>query len=291
LTRDVVIITGANRGIGRSVALALARSGASIVMACRDVRGALETAGMIKAESGNDHIEVQRLDLASFDSTRNFANGIKDRDLKVSTLINNAGVLCDAFRETADGYEMTMQVNYFGQFLLTLSLLPSLRDGGQIINTSSIMYRLGRADDGIFHRKPETYNRFRAYADSKLASLLFSLELAERVSAHGISVNSYDPGIVNTNIITMHNPVIDALSDVLFRPFIRTTQTGAGTCIYLALENDTLHYTGEYFVRGKARALAPKYLNNAYKRRLWEETETIVGTALSGAFDSGYDAL
>ncbi|MBU0927650.1 MAG: SDR family oxidoreductase [Spirochaetes bacterium] len=289
------IVTGANRGIGESVARALAATGATVVMACRDPGRSEKTAASIREESGNGDVGVMELDLASFRSIRAFAADFGLRGARISALIHNAGVLCDRYEETEDGFERTIQVNYLGQFLLSSLLLPAMIDGAsRILFTSSIMYAFGRADERIFRRGAASYNRFKAYADSKLASLLFSLELAERLSPRGISACSVDPGIVDTDILKMHNR-IDPLTDLFFRPFIRTKEQGAQPIALLAMDGAARGAfagaargasdaagrgaDGEYFVRCRERALCRRVRRHRFRKELWERTERLLGLA------------
>jgi retinol dehydrogenase 12 len=278
LIREAIIITGANRGIGREIALALAKEGRHVILACRDSERAEDAVRSIREASGNQEVEASRLDLASFESVEAFVRDIAAKGIEIGTLINNAGVLCDSFLRTEDGFERTIQINYLSMFLLTLRLLPFMPRGrGQIINTSSVMYRLGNVDRDIFGGREKTYNRFRVYADSKLASLLFCLELAERLSPEGISVNSADPGIVNTNIITMHNRVVDPLANFFFRPLIKSPKEGAQASIRLALLGEGKRVTGRYFIGEKERRLSTRYIMHPARRTLWERTERALG--------------
>ena len=137
------------------------------------------------------------------------------------------------FGLTADGFEQTVGVNCVGTAALTLALLPLMHPGSRIVNTLSCTYRIGRVDDRLLEPDPERYARFRAYGTSKLALLLFSLELRERVARQGIGVFAADPGIVDTNMITMHR-WFDPIADLLFRPLIKTPEQGAETALQLA---------------------------------------------------------
>jgi NAD(P)-dependent dehydrogenase (short-subunit alcohol dehydrogenase family) len=275
--KQTIVITGANRGIGRAAAEELAKDGHRVIMACRNTADASETAGRIRAKTGNDRIDVLTLDLASFASVRAFAAELAARGVVIDTLINNAGVLCDRYRQTSDGFETTLQVNYLSQFLLTISLLPHIADGrGNIVNLSSLVYRIGRVDERLFNGRRRRFDRFQAYADSKLAFLLFTLELADRLTARGIAVNSADPGIVDTNIITMHS-FIDPLTDLLFRPFIRDERQGAEAAIRLASANGIGRDTGRYFVRRGEIRLAKRIRNHPFRKELWERTTRMVG--------------
>jgi retinol dehydrogenase 12 len=279
LTQPSIIITGANRGVGKSITKALAKQGHHIIMACRNLRLSIESKNQIETESGNHNIELFELDLASFESIHSFVNNLRNRKIEIATLINNAGILSNSFMKTIDGYEQTIQVNYIGQFLLTVLLLPMIRkNGGRIINTSSLLYRFGSVDENIFSINEKTYHGFRAYADSKLALLLFSLELAERTGQEGISVNSVDPGVVNTNMLTM-NKWFDPLTNILFRPFVKSADKGAETSIYLASSPMVEKETGKYYCGKNERNLLRRVIYHPYKKELWKQTEKILEAA------------
>jgi NAD(P)-dependent dehydrogenase (short-subunit alcohol dehydrogenase family) len=276
MDRDSVIVTGSNRGIGQQIALRLACAGKSVIMACRNAERAEEAARRVRDASRNGDVEPMRLDLASFESIRTFAEDVARRGIGISALINNAGVLCNGFQRTIDGFETTLQVNYLGQFLLTRLLVPRIAKGsGRIINTSSVIYRLGRIREDLFTGDEAGYGKFRAYADSKLASLLFSLELADRLRSVGISVHSVDPGIVDTNILSMDDIVVDSLARVFFRPFIRNAESGAEASVSLALlEGGSAE---PYYTKGKARRLKKSIIDHPQRQALWDRTEAIVG--------------
>jgi retinol dehydrogenase 12 len=226
----------------------------------------------IMDESKNGEMELLELDLASVKSIQSFVNTIENRKIEITILINNAGILSNLYQETVDGFELTIGVNYIGQYLLTRLLLPNISRGiGRIINTSSIMYRLGKVDTGFFQNREKKYRRFHSYANSKLALLLFSQELAERVRQDGITVNSVDPGIVNTNMLTM-DKWFDPLTDKIFRPVIKTEERGAKTSVYLAMDQRMENVTGRYFVNLQERNIPWWVKYHQFRKKLWEET-------------------
>jgi NAD(P)-dependent dehydrogenase (short-subunit alcohol dehydrogenase family) len=276
LTQKAIVITGANRGIGRGITRKLAKTNSSIIMACRDMGKSIDTFNQIKEESQNKNIELLELDLASFKSINNFVKTLEKKEIEISTLINNAGILCNTYEKTIDGFELTIGVNYVGQYLLTRLLLPMISKGsGRIINTSSIMYRFGRVDTDFFQSKKTKYHGFQAYADSKLALLLFTLELSEQFEHDAITVNSADPGIVDTNMLTMHK-WFDPLTDVFFRPFIKTEDQGAKTSISLAADSRLRNVTGKYFVNNREREIPKWVVQHPYRKALWQETESVL---------------
>jgi NAD(P)-dependent dehydrogenase (short-subunit alcohol dehydrogenase family) len=187
-----VIITGANSGIGRSAATALARVGASVTLAVRDVAKGESAAS---AMAGDVH--VRRLDLANLRSVRSFAEDTSD---PVDILIANAGVMALPMQRTVDGFEMQVGTNHLGHFALTNLLLPRIRE--RIVVVSSEVHRQGRIDLDDLNWERRTYRRWAAYAQSKLANLLFVHELERRLRESGSPVRALavHPGYAATNL-------------------------------------------------------------------------------------------
>ena len=180
------------------------------------------------------------------------------------------GKAAGTFGLTADGFEQTVGVNCVGTAALTLALLPLMHPGSRIVNTLSCTYRIGRVDDRLLEPDPERYARFRAYGTSKLALLLFSLELRERVARQGIGVFAADPGIVDTNMITMHR-WFDPIADLLFRPLIKTPEQGAETALQLACGKLPVSGNGLYWRNGKARRISDSVVNHPCRKHLWKQ--------------------
>lgn len=271
----LVIVTGANGGMGLAITRAMARMGGSVIMACRNVERAAGIRDEVVRETGNGRVELHALDLASIASIRAFVKGLNGRE--VSVLINNAGTMCRDFTTTVDGLETTVGVNYVGTWLLTNLLLPSmgLREKSRIINTSSLTSKMGRVDDKFFKLDPEHYRRFKAYPNSKLALLMFTIELARRLEGRRVTVNVVDPGVVNTGMITMHR-WYDPLADLFFRPFIKSPERGAATAILLATSERYAGVTGGFF-KGKRQVEYPKIaLDGEACRNLWLQTERLL---------------
>jgi len=272
---SLVIVTGANGGMGQAITRAMARTGASVIMACRNVERAAGIRDEIVRETGNGRVELHVLDLASVASIRAFVEGLNERE--VSVLINNAGTMCRDFSTTVDGLETTVGVNYVGTWLLTNLLLPSMgrREKSRIINTSSVTSKMGRVDETFFKLDPVHYRRFKAYPNSKLALLMFTIELARRLEGRRITVNAVDPGVVNTGMITMHR-WYDPLADLFFRPFIKSPERGVATALLLATSERYAGVTGGFF-KGKRQIEYPKMaLDREACRNLWFQTERLL---------------
>lgn len=186
-----VIITGANSGLGKETAIALAAAGADVVLACRN----LDKATAVAQEIGTK-ARVEQLDLASLESVRDFAARVDGADL----LINNAGIMGVPLARTANGFEMQFGTNHLGHFALTLLMLDKISD--RVVTLSSYMHQFGKLDFDDLNWESRRYRRWRAYSDSKLANLLFGKALARRLAATGSPVTSLiaHPGYAETEL-------------------------------------------------------------------------------------------
>jgi NAD(P)-dependent dehydrogenase (short-subunit alcohol dehydrogenase family) len=191
----VVIITGANSGIGKETAIDLAKRGGKVYIACRDIKRGEDALKEIKEKSGTDNVYFLQLDLASLDSVREFSRKFHELESQLHILINNAGVMACPKSLTKDGFEMQLGTNHLGHFLLTNLLLHLLKASSpsRIIVVSSLFHIVGKIrKNDLFGEK--FYFRWFAYASSKLANILFSNELAKRLEGSGVTVNSCHPG-------------------------------------------------------------------------------------------------
>lgn len=274
-----VLITGADGGIGREITRVLAKQGAALVMACIDVNDARPVCEEIKRQSGNSAIEMMQLDLSSLASIREFARGFSEKYRQLHVLINNAGVYCAKRGETRDGFEKTIGINYLGPFLLTHLLLPVLRNTpeARIINVSSNAYFQGRLNlDNLHLRKG--YQGFKAYANSKLAIVLFTLELADRLKESGITVNAVHPGHVATNIWNMWpGKWYQALLFRIIQRFARSPEEAAQNSVFLASAEEVKGVTGTYFDDRKPKALSPACRDVTLRKNLWALSEKLTG--------------
>ncbi|MEM6929575.1 MAG: oxidoreductase, partial [Myxococcota bacterium] len=181
----VVVVTGANSGIGLEAARMLAKAGAHVVLACRNPAKAQAARDAIAAEIHGASLAVRPLDLADLASVRTFAEAFRDEHDGLDVLVNNAGIMAIPRRETADGFEMQLGTNHLGHFALTGQLLPELlaRPGSRIVNVASEAHRIGRMDFSDLQGQ-ESYAAWPAYGQSKLANLLFTAELDRRLDGH-----------------------------------------------------------------------------------------------------------
>ena len=203
LTGKTVIITGGNTGIGKETAVDLAKRNARVILACRSVQKGEEAAVEVRKRSGSDNVLFIQLDLASLASVRRFATRILEEEPRVDILINNAGVMACPYSKTEDGFEMQFGVNHLGHFLLTNLLLERIKESpsARIVNVSGDFYKFYSTrinfDDLNFE---QSYERFHAYAHSKLANILFTRTLAKRLEGTSVIVCAVHPGVIATQL-------------------------------------------------------------------------------------------
>ena len=281
LQGKTVLITGADGGIGSETTKALAKRGATIIMACLDLNDAKPVYQDIKQESGNENIEMMQVDLASLSSTREFARQFSQKYQQLNVLINNAGVFCWKREETEDGFEKTIGINYLGHFLLTHLLLPILKQtpGARILNVSSNAYFQGKIDLNDLHLKKK-YKGTKAYNSSKLAIVLFTQELAERLKDKDVAVNALHPGHAPTNIWNMWpGKWYQALLFIILRMLMKPTVAAAQNSIYLASSDEVKGITGRYFDDKKLKEVSPQGKDMQLQKGLWELSEKLTGLA------------
>lgn len=246
LSGKVAIVTGANTGIGKETAKDLARRGARVYLACRDVQKGELVASEIQATTGNSQVLVRKLDLADTKSIRAFAEGFLAEEKYLHILINNAGVMMCPYSKTADGFEMHIGVNHLGHFLLTHLLLEKLKESGpsRVVNVSSLAHHLGRIHFHNLHGE-KFYSAGLAYCHSKLANILFTKELARRLKGSRVTTYSVHPGTVHSELIR-HSTALRWLWQLFFF-FIKTPQQGAQTSLYCAVTDGIEGLSGSHF--------------------------------------------
>lgn len=276
-TKKLAIITGADGGMGTEITRAVAQAGYHVIMACYNIEKAENRRTSIIMETGNEDIEVRPIDLADLSTVAAFADKLLKEGTPVSLLMNNAGTMETKRTITVDAIERTVSVNYVGPYLLTRKLLPLMGEGSRVVNMVSCTYAIGTLHFPDFFEKGRrgAFWRIPIYSNTKLALTLFTLHLAERVKKQGIVVNCADPGIVSTDIITMHM-WFDPITDLIFRPFIRTPRQGADTAIRLLIDDECGQRTGTLNLSGKPKQLSEKYTRHPQMQELWDRTEEIV---------------
>jgi NAD(P)-dependent dehydrogenase (short-subunit alcohol dehydrogenase family) len=201
LDGKVAIVTGANTGIGKETAIDLAKRGAKVYIACRDVNKSQEALIDIKSQSGNDNVHFLQLDLASLESVREFSTKFHKLETKLHILINNAGVMLCPQMKTKDGHELHFGTNHLGHFLLTNLLLDVIKAAApsRIVVVSSLAHIFGKIRKHDLNNE-KFYVSWLAYSSSKLANILFANELSRRLEGTGVVVNSCHPGLVHSNL-------------------------------------------------------------------------------------------
>ncbi|HOG25551.1 MAG TPA: SDR family NAD(P)-dependent oxidoreductase [Bacteroidales bacterium] len=264
---SVALVTGANGGMGREVSAALLRSGLRVIVSCRPGKKGLDFFNHLCQEYGSHRVDYLDMDLSSEVSVRDAARRLLEKEYRLDVLVNNAGMLGWKPQVNGQGYEMHNMVNCLGPMLFTWLLKPILGRGSRVVNTVSVMLRLGQIPP-YFPYPPKKFNRFKQYACSKLGLTLLSLRLAQLWKEDGITVNMADPGIVNTPIIRLHK-WIDPLTDVLFRPIIRQAPRGACTSIFLSLDPSVEGITATLFKDCRAVRLPSRVLDDPANDLLW----------------------
>ncbi|XP_076315001.1 retinol dehydrogenase 11-like [Tachypleus tridentatus] len=275
LSGKTVIVTGGNTGIGKETAKELARRHASVVLACRNQEKGKMAAEDIIDSTGNTKIEVMVLDLSSQKSVREFVDKFKRTHDRLDILINNAGVFALPERTlTAEGYEMTFATNHLGHFLLTNLLLDMLKKcaPARIITVSSINYKLGVINFDNLNSE-RYYTSDIVYSHTKLANILFTRELANRLAGTGVTAYSLHPGLVHTDIFRHYHGVRRFLVDVIVSMYGKTAEEGAQTTIYLAMAPGIESLSGEYFADCKMLNTRPKAKDMQVAQKLWEVSE------------------
>ncbi len=274
--QQVVWITGGNDGIGRATAQVLLEQGFTVLISGRNTQKLQAAVATLKYRTNKESIDWLLCDLSSHQSIREAVKVFEDCYDRLDILINNAGIFSSDLELSKDGIEKQFAVNYLGHFLLTDLLLPhlSLSPTARIINVASKVHYDGTIDfDNLKGEKgPQQYNGMKAYAQSKLANVLFTRELARRYP--DISSNCLHPGIVRTHIGDKGANCFYAMLWMLYKPFMRPTRCGARTSIYLALSPEVNNVKGRYFDQNQAcRKPSPAACDPELAKKLWEWSE------------------
>jgi NAD(P)-dependent dehydrogenase (short-subunit alcohol dehydrogenase family) len=276
MSGKICVVTGANSGIGKATSLVLAQFGAEIILVCRDkARGEAALADVSAAAAGGA-ARLEIADLSSLQEVRELAGRLAGLD-RLDVLINNAGLVLGDRRITADGFEYTFALNHLAPFLLTNLLRKKLAASApaRVITVSSAAHRAAKLDLADLQLAAH-FNGWRAYANSKLANILFTSELARRVTGSGVTANCLHPGVVNTGFGRDGSRVLRFGLD-LGRRFLRTPGQGADTVVYLASSPDVEGATGGYYIHRKLSAPSRAAQDQATARRLWEISAELTG--------------
>lgn len=275
----VVLITGATDGIGKETAKRLALMGGEIVIAGRNQEKTENVVEEIKSFSGNKKVSYLLADLSSQAQIQQLAEDFRSKFNRLDVLINNAGSIFLKRKLSVDDIEMTFAVNHLSYFLLSNLLLDMLKKNtpSRIVNTSSGSHLRGEInfDDVNLSKK---YFFQRAYAQSKLANVMFTIELARRLEGSGVTVNCFHPGFVKTNMAVGDNKIVGFLKPLIFRTGI-PVEEGAETAIFLASSPDVDGVSGKYFYKKKERNTSSKAKVVEDQKRLWDLSEKLAGVS------------
>jgi NAD(P)-dependent dehydrogenase (short-subunit alcohol dehydrogenase family) len=261
------MVTGANSGIGKAIALGLAQMGAAVVMVCRSRERGEAARQDIIARTGSGSVDLLLADLSSQQSIRQLAQDFRAKYAQLHVLINSAGVNLMRRSVTVDGIERTFAINHLAYFLLTNLLLDVLKSSApaRIVNITSSGQSPIQFDDLQGERQ---YRGFQAYTQSKTANVMFTYELARRLEGAGVSVNAVHPGVVRTNLARDMN-ILFRLMLVVMWPFMAPPEKGAETALYVATSPEVEGVSGKYFARKKEARSSEASYDEAAAQRLW----------------------
>ena len=284
MNRPICLITGATSGIGKATALALAKEDYGLILIGRNEVKTARVCEEIRRASQNENVSRHVCDLAVLRDVRALAVRLKDDFGRIDVLVNNAGARILRHRLTEEGIELTLATNHLGHFVLTLSLVDALErsERPRIINVSSGAHYAGT---GVIEnvRSAADYDGKKQYANSKLANVLFTFALADRLKRKGIAVNAVDPGGVATNF-ARNNGLVPWLKHRLYylkKGRLLTPSRGAETIVYLASSDDAIGITGKYFQDKKEKEPSDLSMDKAIQEKLWASSVQLSGIGYS----------
>lgn len=267
----LVVITGANAGIGKETALRLAKLGAKIVMVCRNEEKGNEALLEIQQLSSNSNLELMLCDFASLKSIKDFVGRFKEKHKKIDVLLNNHGAVFLRKRLTEDGFEATFAVNHLGYFSLTLQLLDLVKasDYSRIVNVaSSANYRVKELVIDDYNWERRKYKMLTAYAESKIYNIMFTLFLARKLKDTNVKVNCLHPGYIRTKLGINHT-FLRPLNPIIKRK-AKPLEEGAETSVYLAASSELDNITGKYYHIMKEKEPNKLALDVNKQKELWD---------------------
>ncbi len=278
MTGKTVLVTGGTGGIGKATAIGLAQLGARVGIVGRDATRAEAAAVDIRAMSGNEAVDVFTADMSSQAEVRRLAAEVLVAYPFLDVLVNNVGGFWAHRHVTADGLEHTFALNHLAPFLLTNLLLERLKVSApaRVVTVSSGAQAMGRIDfDDL--QGARSFSGQRAYNQSKLANVMFTYELARRLSGSGVTANVLHPGVTNTGFGAEDQARFFAMMSGLARRFMRSPAKGAATPIYLAASPDVTGVSGRYFANCKAKDSNKISYDTQAAARLWQVSSDLVG--------------
>jgi NAD(P)-dependent dehydrogenase (short-subunit alcohol dehydrogenase family) len=264
-------------GIGKETARVLALRGAHVILACRNAQKAQQAVTDIVNSTQNQNVEAMALDLNSFDSVRQFAVDFQAKELPLHVLINNAGIMACPFATTADGYESQFAVCHLAHFLLTGLLLPNLKASApsRIVVLSSLAHKYADKNVARPYTDSASYSRYTAYANAKMANLMFARTLGEKLRGSGVICNAVHPGVIQTELTRSDN-----CAKFIFcigSPFNKNIQQGAATTVFAACHPTVNGCQGAYFVDCNEKWPSKLARNDDICQELWDVSEQMTG--------------
>ncbi|XP_061899435.1 retinol dehydrogenase 12 isoform X2 [Entelurus aequoreus] len=249
LRGKTAMVTGANSGIGKSIAMDFARRGARVLLACRSVSRGAAAAEEIKAKTGNSDVHVRQVDLSSLDSVGDLAEKILKEEKALHILVNNAAVSGLPQQITHDGFDVSFATNHLGPFLLTNLLTDLMKTStpARIVTLSSVNHKKGEVDFSHFHGENLTHRLDRVYNHTKLHNIICTNELARRLQGTGVTANSVHPGVVMTGMMRHYPFRIRCIFNLIGQLFFKSAEEGAVSAIYCAVSEEAEGVTGKYF--------------------------------------------
>jgi NAD(P)-dependent dehydrogenase (short-subunit alcohol dehydrogenase family) len=263
------IVTGANSGIGKEIAVGLAARGARVVMVARDAGRGEAARADVEARTGNDRVELVLCDLSSQRQVRDLASTLLDRCKHIHVLVNNAGLTLGEYRLTEDGIETTFAVNHLAPFLVSNLLSERLREStpARVVTVASAAHR-GAVIDFDDISGTNGYSSWRAYGQSKLANILFTSEFARRLEGSGVTATCLHPGVVRTGFGREGSAVI-RLWFKLAGMLLLSPEKGADTAVWLASSPDVEGASGGYYAKKRLQRPSAAARDCETAGRLW----------------------
>jgi len=281
MQRKVVLVTGANAGVGKVIATELARQRATVVLLCRDADKGKETQRGIAQATGTPTVDLLIADLSSQEAIREAARQFGERYDRLHVLVNNAGAHIQQRQLSVDGMEMNLAVNHLSAFLLTNLLLDTLRASAsaRIVNVASASMTKTIDLDDV--QSAQTFVPFAAYGQAKLAMVLCTYALARRLVGTGVTVNALHPGITATGIVDDVAPPFARPFTGLIKRFLLSPEQGAQTALYLATSPAVEGVSGKYFIHEKEAPSVPISYDELLQEQMWTISEELTGLAVA----------
>tara|TARA_B100001741_G_scaffold157784_1_gene130245 strand:+ start:915 stop:1763 length:849 start_codon:yes stop_codon:yes gene_type:complete len=279
ITNKNILITGATSGIGKAAALKLSLLGANIFFVARNQQKAQLLVDEISEISDKEAVPIIA-DLSSQADIRSVAQVFNSFNIPLHVLLNNAGLINKERKETVDGLEEVFAINHIAYFLLTMLLLDRLKEANnsRIVNVSSGAHAFVKGFNFEDYQAKNTYKPFQVYGYSKLANILFTKKLSEILKEDNITVNCLHPGVVGTSF-GQNNGNLQKILFYIAKPFMRSSEKGAETSIYLCSSSDVSDISGKYFYNCKLAKTTKWAQSQDDADRLWDLSKNLTGLA------------